>query len=206
MHRVMIAAGREGRAPLAHLLAGSEFEVVASAAPDPSIGVVIDRMAPDLVLVDLEDGGVLPRLLAAVLGTRPSLSVVVLADAGDQRWVVPAVAGGAKGFLLRERASADLLQGLRTVIHGGLVIDPAVARHVVDFVTRGVRVPGAHGLSRAEERVLAHLPDRLTNREIGDRVGISKSTVKTHLRNVYRKLDVSDRFEAAMFATEHGLA
>lgn len=206
MHRVVIAGGRAGRAALGQLLVGSEFEVVAGVDSGRDPALLVERVRPDLVLVDLEHTQMLPSLMATLRRAQPSLPVVVLGDAADHDCVVSAVGHGARGFLLRATPSEDLLQALRVVVDGGLVIDPAVARHVVDVVTRGVRLPGAHGLTRAEERILIHLPDRLTNREIGERIGISKSTVKTHLRNIYRKLDVGDRLEAATFATQQGLA
>lgn len=207
MHRaVIIANSGFGREAAANLLSGTEFEVVAMAEPGDEVGSVIARSQPDVVLVDLAQGSGLVSVLDAVRAASPGSAPVVLVDEADIDRVVPTFEHGARGLLSRHRSSAELLESLRTVADGQIVIDPRLAAPLAEFVTRGVRVTGPYGLSRTEEMVVAHLPDELTNQQIGRRIGIADSTVRTHLRNAFQKLGVGDRVEAALFALEHGLA
>lgn len=207
MQRAVIIAGSGfGREAAANLLSGTEFEVVATAGPDDDIRSVLGRWRPDVVLIDLPRGCDLVGVLDAVGAASPGAAPVVLADADDTDRAVPAFEHGARGLLSRHRSSTELLEDLRTVASGQIVIDSRLAGPLAEFVTRGVRMAGPYGLSRSEELVVAHLPHELTNRQIGRRIGISHSTVRTHLRNAYEKLGVGDRVEAALFAVERGLA
>lgn len=207
MQRVaIIASSHLGRDALANLLADTEFEVFEAAAPGKGARVALSRSRPDLVLIDLESNGEVVGVLADVGDRSPGAAAVVLADGNDVHQVVPAFQHGARGVLARERSCDELLAGLRTVVAGDVVIEPRLASQLVLAVTRGVRVAGPYGLSRAEEAVVAQLAHELTNQQIGRRIGVSTSTVKTHLRHAFRKLGVRNRVEAALFAVERGLA
>lgn len=203
---VIIGSNGFDREASANLLAGTEFDVVAAASPDGDLRKVLAQSRPDLVLLDLARGASLTGVLDAVGVASPGAKPVVLADENDVDRVVPAFEHGARGLLSRHRSASELLQKLRTVVEGQIVIDPRLAAPLAEFVTRGIRVTGPYGLSRSEELVIAHLPRELTNRQIGRRIGVSDATVRTHLRNAFEKLGVRDRVEAALFAVERGLA
>lgn len=205
MQRVMIIADGVGRVALSHLLAGSDFEVVATVGPDAQVAAAVQRARPDLLLIDVEESDRLLPLLEDVGHAAPSARSVVLAGQATRTELVRVIAQGVRGFLLRENVTDEIVRTLREVAAGGVVIDPAVASHLVADVTRGIRLEGPHGLTRLEEQVLVGVTAELTNRQIGQRIGISTATVKSHLTNTFRKLGVRDRVEAAMFATEHGL-
>ena len=206
MRRVVIITGnRLSSDALSLVLAGTEFTIVA-ASPPIRVGTTVANTVPDLVLVDLERGDELLAVLEAVRATHPRGRIVVVSSHRGAHHVVPAIEHGARGFLLRDRTSDELLDGFREVVNGGVVIDPRVASRFVTAATRGARVSGPYGLSRQEQLVVGHLPRRMTNGQIGQEVGIATSTVKTHLRSAFRKLGVNNRQEAAMFAAEHGLA
>lgn len=203
---VIIASSRLGRAALANLLVDTEFEVVGAVAPGEPARAALSRSRPDLVLIDLASCSEVLDVLFDVGDHSRGAAAVVLADGDDVHQVVPAFQHGARGVLARERSCDELLAGLRTVVAGDVVIEPRLAAHLVLAVTRGVRVAGPYGLSRAEEAVVAQLAQELTNGQIGRRIGVSTSTVKTHLRHAFRKLGVRNRMEAALFAVERGLA
>lgn len=205
MQRVMIIAGSAGQIALPHVLADSDFDVVATTGPSARIAAELRRAAPDLVLIDVEGADRLLPLLRVVAHQAPSARMVVLAGQIDRAALIKVIAQGVRGFMLRENVTSDVVGSLREIMAGGVVIDPAVAGLLIADITRGVRLEGPFGLSRLEEQVLAELSAELTNRQIGQRIGISTSTVKSHLTNVFRKLGVRDRVEAALFATEHGL-
>lgn len=203
---VIIANSRLGRDASANLLSGTEFEVVATASPADEVRSVVARWQPCVVLIDLQRHTRLTDVLDAVRLGSPTANPVVLADDDDTDRVVSAFQHGARGMLSRRRSSTELLEGLRTVAKGGTAVDSRLAAPLTHYVTRGVHVTGPYGLTRSEELVVAHLPHELTNRQIAQRIGISASTVRTHLRHAFRKLGVGDRVEAALFAVERGLA
>jgi DNA-binding NarL/FixJ family response regulator len=117
-----------------------------------------------------------------------------------------AFAAGAKGFLVKESDPEVLRQALRMVAAGNTFVDPQVAGKLVAVATKGRRARGPYGLTLQEMRVLELLPKGLSNREIGTELSVSVETVKTHVRNAMRKLQVGDRAEAAAIAIREGLA
>lgn len=203
---VIIATNRLSRDALAQVLAGSEFEILASTGMLGDAGPTVDRYRPDLVLIDLERPDHLMQVLDDVRASHPHAHAVVLAGVRAVRHAVPAFQHGAHGFLLRSLTRDQLLDGFREVAAGGVVIDPRAAERLVAAATRGFRVSGPYGLSRQEQLVVGHVARRLTNGQISQEIGVSTSTVKTHLRSAFRKLGVSSRTEAAVFAIDHGLA
>lgn len=203
---VIIASSRLGQAASANLLVGAGFDVVAATRPDDGIRSVVAGWTPDLALIDLQQNALLLDVLDAVGEASPATAPVVLAHEDDTDRVVSAVQHGARGVLSRHRTSDELTEDLRAVAAGGTVVDPQMAAPLTQHVTRGVRRTGPYGLTRSEELIVSHLPRELTNDQIGRRVGVTTSTVKTHLRNAFRKLGVRDRVEAALFAVERGLA
>jgi DNA-binding NarL/FixJ family response regulator len=206
VHRTVIIADTRHRQKAARdLLSGSELTVVATTASEGDLEPALAVWRPDLVLIDLAGCVGMVGVLDAVCVARPAADAVVLVEEHDGRHVVPAFQHGARGLLARHRTTEELLEALRTVVSGGTVVDPALALPLALSVTRGTRVTGPYGLSRREELVLAHLADELSNGQIGQRIGISSSTVRTHLRHAFQKLGINDRSEVAHFAVERGL-
>jgi two-component system nitrate/nitrite response regulator NarL len=203
---VIIAPNRLSRDALAQVLHGSEFEILGSTGILGDAGPTVARYRPDLVLVDLERPDHLVQVLDDVQASNGHAQVVVLAGDRTARQAVAAFQHGARGFLLRDQTRDQLLDGVREVVAGGVVVDPRAAERLVAAATRGFRVSGPYGLSRQEQLVVGHVARRLTNGQIGQEIGVSTSTVKTHLQSAFRKLGVSTRTEAASFALDHGLA
>lgn len=204
---VILASNRLSQDALARILRASEFELLASTGDLRDVGSTVVRHRPDLVLVDLERPDQLVRVLDDVKSSHDRAHVVVLAsDRAARHMVVPAFQHGARGFLLRNQSCAQLLTGFREVVDGGVVIDPHAAERLVAAATRGFRVSGPYGLSRQEQLVVGHVARRLTNGQISQEIGVSTTTVKSHLHSAFRKLGVSSRTEVASFAVHHGLA
>ncbi|HEV2755937.1 MAG TPA: response regulator transcription factor [Actinomycetota bacterium] len=165
------------------------------------------RLRPDVVVMDVR----LPdRTGVEVCGDLarqiPSVRVVMLTSFPNDGVMMASFAAGARGFVLKESQPAIIRQAVRTVSEGGTYADPKVAGKLVALATRGRRAKGPFDLTVQEMRVLELLPRGLTNNEIGERLGIGENTVKTHLRNLMRKLDARDRVEAAAIAMREGLA
>ena len=189
------------RAGLVTLLdAAADIEVVGEAA-DGSQAVDVARAgAPDVVLMDLSmpvlDGIAATRQL---LGEQPQLRVVALTSFSDRQRVSEMLAAGAVGYLLKDCAPDELLAGVLAAAQGHAPLDPRVAGLLLPS-----RTPApADALSEREREVLRLTATGMANKQIARALGISEHTVKVHLGNVFRRIGVSDRTSAAMWAREH---
>jgi DNA-binding NarL/FixJ family response regulator len=165
----------------------------------------------DLVLMDIRlpgnDGIEATRRLKAFA---PDVPVVMLTMLEDPPLILEAIGAGANGYLLKKAGTRDMLTALNGIMNGGAVLTPAVARHVLRWIrepdssTRraSLRAPE---LTDRECEVLTCLVDGLTYAESAERLGISFETVRTHIRNVYRKLHVQNARQAVRRALDDGL-
>lgn len=144
--------------------------------------------------------------LLDAIGAGPDRPVVVVADEVSDAELLEVFRRGAHGLVLLDAAPFVLSAAVRAVAAGGKFIDPHLAETLLTVATKGQ--PGSHGpfdLTVQQQRVLALLPDGLTNREIGEELGISPNTVKAHLRKAMAKIGAHDRIEAADIVTREGL-
>ncbi|MEV0420772.1 response regulator transcription factor [Streptosporangium canum] len=183
-----------------------DLDVVGEAADGAEAVALVESLAPDVLLLDLKmpvlDGlGTLVRLEEHGLSPR----VLVLTSVGDREDVAPAMRAGASGFLYKDVDPAALVQAIRAV-HGGQVLlapeaaeamlsapAPAAGRYVAPLTDR-------------ELEVLTLIASGRSNREIARELAVAEKTVKTHVSNVLMKLGVQDRTQAALYAVRHGLA
>jgi DNA-binding NarL/FixJ family response regulator len=168
----------------------------------------VTRLKPDVVMLDLH----LPDksgLLACreILKARPGTAVLILTSSSSERHMHDAIAAGAKGYLLKENDGASLAAALRSVARGDSVLDPSMAGQVLNLVkNRGVASPAdrLRQLSPQERRVVALLASGLTNKEIGDQLGLTEKTVKNYLATIFSKLNITRRTQAAALYVEAG--
>ena len=159
------------------------------------------RHKPDVVLLDLR----LPdrpglALCSDILKSRPETRILILTSSTDERRVHEAIALGAHGHLLKENDGASLVAAITRVAAGHSVLDPSIADQMVSLMKRGNEPTATERLSvlsPQERRVLALLADGLTNKEIGEKLGLTEKTVKNYLANVFDKLHLSNRAQAA---------
>ncbi|POX55932.1 DNA-binding response regulator [Streptomyces sp. Ru71] len=187
----------------AMLDAEPDLEVVGDADSGPRAEALAARLRPDIVLMDLRmpgGGGVeaIERMSRAGLPCR----VVVLTTYETDRDILRAVEAGAAGYLLKDLPRAELAEAVRAAARGETVLAPTVAARLVDQLR--VR-PQRPRLSERETAVLRLVAEGCTNAEIGRRLYIGESTVKTHLLRVFGKLGVDDRTAAVTSALRHGL-
>jgi len=171
---------------------------------------VIEESRPDLVLSDVRlgrDSGL--DLVRELAGTHPSVKAVLLTVYDDEHYLFQALRVGARGYILKRIDAAELVGHLLRVADGEIAIDPALAGRVAMSAARissGEFWPGAHlGLTQRESEVLALLVAGHSNRAIASTLVIAEDTVKTHIRSLYRKIDVQDRGGAIAFALREGL-
>ena len=169
------------------------------------------RIGWDLVLMDIE----LPRMngieaTRRLRGFDPDLPVVVLTVFENPSVIVEAIAAGASGYVLKKTSAKELVSQLRSVLDGGAPLSPAVAATLLEFVRRssdatGRTAPQRLDLTDREMDVLRRLVDGRTYDQTAGDLGISASTVRTHVRAIYRKLQVHSVAEAVRKAVQAGL-
>jgi DNA-binding NarL/FixJ family response regulator len=197
------AVVREGLRTFLDLQDG--IEVVGEAGDGEQAVREAERLRPDVVLVDL----VMPKLdgvqtMRALRERVPSARAVVLTSYLDDERLLPAIRAGAAGYLLKNVQPQELARAVRTAAAGEALIDPAVAARLVEALDDG-RGDRAEQLTRREREVLALLARGFANKRIAAELGIAEKTVKTHVSNVLAKLGVSDRTQAALYASRLGL-
>ncbi|MER5177789.1 response regulator transcription factor [Streptomyces sp. NPDC002896] len=187
----------------AMLSAEPDLDVVAEASSGPQAEALAADVRPDIVLMDLRMPGgdgveAIVRMAAAGLPCR----VIVLTTYETDRDILRAVEAGAAGYLLKDLARAELADAVRAAARGETVLAPSVAARLVDQLRTKPERPR---LSERETAVLRLVAEGCTNAEIGRRLYIGESTVKTHLLRVFAKLGVDDRTAAVTSALRHGL-
>ena len=177
-----------------------DIEVVGEATNGAKVLPLIGQTGPDLVVLDIS----MPQLdglacLDQIRKRHPDLKVVILSASGDPDRVQAALARGATAYVLKSVDVRDLASALRQAMEGTV------------FQALGVQQDsdgepaGSAGLTKRETAILKAVARGLTNQAIGREFWVSEQTVKFHLRNIFRKLEVGSRTEAARYAFEHGL-
>lgn len=181
----------------------ADMELVGTAANGAEAVEICRVTAPDVVLMDLEmpimDG---IDATKAILAERPQTAVLVLTSFSDHRRIVRALDAGAVGYLLKDAAADEVVNGIRTAASGGSPLDPRAARTLLE----GKAAPDPlAGISPRERDVLALLLEGMPNKLIARRLEISEKTVKSHLTSIFRQLGVTDRVQVILWAERHGL-
>lgn len=171
---------------------------------------VINSLEPDIVLCDVRMRGASGLdLCRAVREHDPHRKVVLLSVYDDEQYLFQAMRVGASGYLLKGINSDELVRQLESVQDGSTAIDSGLAARAVDTAARLQRDefwPGArHGLTQRESEILSFVVTGLSNRGIATKLVIGDETVKSHLRSIYRKLNVSDRTAAVATALREGI-
>jgi DNA-binding NarL/FixJ family response regulator len=191
------------RAGLSQLLAVADGIELAGVAADGAEALTIaERERPDVVLMDLSmpvmDG---VAATAALRAQHPSTRIVVLTSFSDQARILEALRAGADGYLLKDAEPEAILQAIRSVHAGQAPLDPRAARVLLD--AQRPEVSDDVGLTAREEEVLRQVQSGSSNKQIARQLGITERTVKAHLTNIFQRLGVTDRTQAALWAAEH---
>jgi len=188
----------------------SRVRVVGQAVGADSALPVILGLAPDVVLCDVRMQGTSGLDLCRTVRERdPARKVVLLSVYEDEQYLFQALRAGASGYLIKKISGEELVAQIERAHAGTTVIDPGMAARAADTAARLQRDeywPGARrGLTQRESEILSFMVSGLSNRAIAVRLVISDETVKSHLRSIYRKLEVSDRTSAVATALREGI-
>lgn len=198
--RVAVVDGRElFRRGLALLLDSHEAIEVLDAVSD----VEAVTGAPDVAIVDASDPGL--AACAALHRSAPGTRILVLADSGDAD-PFAAMGAGALGVLHKDATLAELVEGIGVVAEGHTLVSSAMTERMVSgFRDVEAASEGQARLTARESEVLLLVAGGLSNREIGQQLGIAENTAKNHVRNLLEKLHLRSRTEAAMYAVREKL-
>jgi DNA-binding NarL/FixJ family response regulator len=184
------------------LATAPDIEVAGTARSGEEAVALVAERHPDVVLLDLSMAGMDGiEATRRILATWPEVRVVILTSFSDQGRILEALDAGAIGYLLKDAEPGELLSGIRAAARGEAPLAPRVARAVI--ADRRKQPSGA--LSDREREVLLLAASGLVNKQIARRLGIAEKTVKAHLTSVFRRIGVSDRTQAAVWAERHGL-
>lgn len=161
-----------------------------------------EKDQPDIIVMDSDSRNLKPsEFIAKAKRSKPEIEVLILADYFDEDVILTLISSGATGFLLKQNCLAGFDEHMRQMMRGASPIDPDVARVIIRAHASNDESP----LTVKETMVLKHIVNGKTYTMIAEELGVSKETSKTHIRNIYRKLNVSSKAEAVSKAIESKL-
>ncbi|MFB8101563.1 response regulator [Streptomyces sp. NPDC056007] len=181
------------------------FDVLGEAANGVDALAVVERLDPDVVLMDLRmPGGGGVAAIAELTRRGARCRVLVLTTYDTDSDTLPAIEAGATGYLLKDAPREELFAAVRAAADGRSVLSPAVASRLMTRV-RTPTAPSDTALSAREREVLVLVAKGTTNREIAAELFISEATVKTHLTHIFAKLGTKDRAAAVAVGYDRGI-
>jgi NarL family two-component system response regulator LiaR len=169
----------------------------------------VSELKPDVVIMDIA----MPKL-NGIEATRqiklnnPRVAVLILSAYDDDEYVFALLKAGAAGYLLKSVSGDELTRAIQAVYKGEPVLDPVVARKVVNYFrlpgkVKGLERPSEH-LSEREADIIKLAAQGMTNKDIADKLHLSNRTVEGHLRTIFNKLGVGSRTEAVLYGLRKG--
>ncbi len=190
----------------------ADIRIVGEATDGEEAVRMVRELQPDLVLMDIK----LPKV-DGIEATRQikdgngEIEVLVLSAYEDDESVFQAIQAGASGYVLKDITPANLVRAIRAVRSGMSTVHPGITRKLLERISlmSRARIPGAapihsDGLTAREVEILVGIANGASSRELAAKLFVSESTVKSHLRTIYRKINVRDRSQAVAYAIRKG--
>lgn len=183
-----------------------DIEVVAEAGNGHQAVEMACRYRPDVVLMDINmpsmNGIEATRIIRQKI---PSASIIALTIHDDEAYLKELIRAGCSGYILKDIATANLIEAIRAVASGASVIHPALTKKVFEQLREkhSERSQLAAQLTDREREILAYIASGKSNKDISAILCIAEKTVKNHVSNILHKLNVADRTQAAIFALKH---
>lgn len=187
-----------------------DFEVVGEAADGRETVDICERLKPDVVVLDIAmpnlNGIEAARQISARL---PQTSIVVLSMHSDEGYVLRALKAGARAYLLKDSAEADLISSIRAVSHGKAFFSPGISKMLVDDYVRRLQQRGVEDsyelLTTREREILQLVAEGKSNKEVATVLNLSLYTVETHRGNIMQKLNLHSVPELILYAVRKGV-
>jgi len=184
-----------------------EVEVVGNALSGETGLKELEKVEVDVLLLDLGlplmDG---IEVTKKVKEKWPDLEILIFTIFDEEDRVINAIRAGASGYLLKGTPGEKIVEAIREVFDGGTVIQPNLARNLLkQFQNTKSEEPSYHNLSNREAEILQLVSKGLPNHEVGEILGLTKATIRTHLEHIYKKLDVTNRVEAVTEGIRKGI-
>jgi two-component system response regulator DevR len=208
MNRILLVDDHEiVRRGLAEIIATApDLELAGECAAAGQLVASVERMRPDLVLLDVRMPGTSGVVLCEELLARwPDLKVLMLSTFVDEDAIQRSLLAGARGYLLKDVDAVGLLEHLRAALRGEVVLDPKIAGTVVAQMRRLAAEAGMERPTARELEVLREVARGLTSREIAHELVVGESTIKSHVQSLMRKLNAANRAELVAEAMRHHL-
>ncbi|MGR3763367.1 response regulator [Rossellomorea sp. NS-SX7] len=185
-----------------------DIEIIGEAKNGAEAVQLADSLKPDLILMDLMmpvmDGIEATKEIKKQHGS--AVQVLMLTSFSDQNHVIPAIEAGAAGYQLKDIEPDELVASIRKLLSGENSLHPKATNHLLTRISKQDPPHRIHALTKREKDVLVELTKGKSNKEIASSLFITEKTVKTHISNIFSKLEVSDRTQAALYAVKHNLA
>ena len=185
------------------------MEVVAEASTASEAVATSVAAKPDVIIMDIRmTGSSGIDACREITTNQPEVKVIMLTSYADDEMLFAAIRAGAAGYVLKQAGGQDVIRALEAVAQGHSLLDPALTERVFNEVRRSARaqdVSSFASLTEQERRVLLLVAEGKTNREIAHELHLGEGTVRNYVSNILGKLNVSNRAEAASYATKHNL-
>jgi len=186
-----------------------QFEVIGEAGNAKEALEQVERLLPDVVLMDIRLPGISGiEVCEEIIKKFPEIRVIMLTSYAEDDMLFSAIRAGASGYVLKQINADDLMKAIEAVGRGEALLDPAVTQRVFQEVRRAVKEEESSAfstLSQQEKHVLLLVSEGRTNREIAKALFLGEGTVRNYVSSILSKLGVSNRAEAAAYAVEHNL-
>jgi NarL family two-component system response regulator LiaR len=161
---------------------------------------------PDVIVMDL----VMPRMegvqaIGEICRANPEARILVLTSFAQDDTIIAAIKAGAAGYLIKDSSPDEVLQAIRDVYDGDAVIQPRIARKLFNEIRADVAQPAGMELTPREREVLKWVAHGLPNKEIALKASISEATVRSHVRNIFSKLNLTNRSQVVLYAVQNKL-
>ena len=183
----------------------TDLEVVGESGSAKDAEARIPALRPDVALLDgrLPDGSGV-EVCRAIRSVDPAIKAIILTSYDDDEALFAAIMAGASGYVLKQIIGVDLVDVVRKVANGQSLLDPSVTQRVLERIRSGGASEPAElqSLTPQERRILGHITEGMTNRQIGAELFLAEKTVKNYVTSILSKLGMQRRTQAAVLASK----
>lgn len=183
------------------------MEIIAEASDGIECLEILNNVNPDILLLDINmplKNGI--EVLEELKVSKPDLKILILTVHGEVEYLIKAIDIGADGYIMKDSESSELKKAINEILSGEKYIQPSLIPMLNNkLANRDIDKDKLNSLTSRELEVLVQVANGMFNKEIAINLNISERTVKNHISNIFKKIDVSDRTQAAVFAIKNNL-